>query len=60
MRDAKGPLKKDERYLFYMQFYVQDYSNYLSKQFVRVLICESDKGFFGEVKPEEVLKNKDA
>ena len=54
-REAKGALKKDEKYMLYMQLYVQDYSNFLSNQVVRVLV---DGGFMPGLKPEEVVKGK--
>lgn len=63
MREAKGALKKDERYVLYLQLYVQDYSNFLSNQFVRILVCDAyekkNTGFFRGIKPEDILKKKE-
>jgi hypothetical protein len=44
--------------------YVKDYTNYNSNQFVRMILCDTvaDKGtgFFRGIKPEDVLKKRDA
>jgi hypothetical protein len=37
---AKVALKKEEKLTFFLQMYVHDYSNTLSNQFVRVILCE--------------------
>ena len=63
--DDKVKLNKNEKLVFYIQFYVKDYSNLTSNQFVRVVLCESgtEKGvpsFFRGIKPEDVLRKKDA
>ena len=39
-REAKGSLKKDEEYVFHLQFYVKDFSNALTNSFVKVVLCE--------------------
>ena len=42
--------------------YTKDFSNNLSNQFVRVILCESyekGQGFFRGIKPEDLLKKKD-
>lgn len=60
-RDAKGALKKDEEYVFLLQFYVKDYSNALTNSFFKVVLCEKESkkgGFFKGIKPSDVLKNK--
>jgi hypothetical protein len=62
-RDAKGALKKDEEYVFLMQLYTKDYSNFLSNSFVRLLLCDresSKTSFFKGIKPSDLLKKKDA
>lgn len=42
------------------QAYVQDYSNFLSNQFVRVLICDDKEELFKGISAENILKKKDA
>ena len=58
-REAKGALKKDERYVLYFQLYVQDYSNMLSSQVTRVLVCETGPGLLRGIKPEDIIKKRD-
>lgn len=62
-REAKGAKKADEEYITYMQFYVKDYSNYLSNSFVKVVLCDKENnkgGFFRNIKATDILKKKDA
>ena len=60
---AKYVLKPNERFVYYIQMYVKDYSNLTSNQFVRMVLCEEETkgaGFFRGIKPEDLLKKKDA
>jgi hypothetical protein len=63
-KDAKGTLKKgEEEYITYMQFYVKDFSNYLSNSFAKVILCDREtkkSGFFRNIKPLDIIKRKDA
>lgn len=62
-REAKGSLKKDEEYIFMIQLYTKDYSNFLSNSFVRLILSDresSKTNFFKGIKPSDILKKKDA
>lgn len=59
----KGALSKDERYVIHLQLYCQDYSNYLSNQFVKVVVADSEdkaNGLFKGITAEDLLKKKEA
>eukprot|EP00347_Sterkiella_histriomuscorum_P003620 403363589 len=66
LKDAskqKGALSKDEKYIIHMQLYCQDYSNYLSNQFVRVVVNDSSakgQGLFKSISAEDLYKKKEA
>jgi len=67
--DAKSVLKnKNESFVFTLPLYVKDHSNLLSNHFTTIHLVDtqaygskdSKKGFFRDISPEDILKNKKA
>ncbi len=60
-RENKGALKKEEKYVFSVELYAQDYSLSLSNQVVKVNLHQDsgEMDFFRGIKIAELLKKKD-